>query len=91
MKRLDSIERYSLLAAKSMLTIDEAAAFTNISKGYLYKLTSCGKVPFYKPNGKTIYFAKDELTAWLKQNRHNTTDEAEAEAAAYLIKKGGMA
>lgn len=89
MKKLEAIERYSMMAAKDMLTMSEAAVYLGMTKGYLYKLTSTGKVPYYKPNGKTIYFAKAELASWMKKNRHSTNDEAEAKAAAYIMEKGG--
>ncbi len=77
---------------KEMLTMAEAAAYTGLSVSYLYKLTHKKQIPYYKPNGKQIFFAREELIAWLKRNRQNTQAEAEAAAAAYCVgKKGGAA
>lgn len=82
-KQLADVKRYSLLAAKSVFNLDEAAMFTGLSKSYLYKLT-CGKeIPFYRPNGKLLYFDRSELEAWLKQNRNTTNAEVEEMAANY--------
>lgn len=88
---LNRIEYYSLLAAKNVLTLDDAAVLTGFSKSHLYKLTSAHNVPHYKPNGKQIYFDRVELENWLKQNRVASNDELEKTAVTYLVtgKKGG--
>ncbi|MDR0421391.1 MAG: helix-turn-helix domain-containing protein [Proteiniphilum sp.] len=79
------------LATKEVLTFDEAAIFTGLSKSYLYKLTSGQKIPHYKPAGKVLYFNREELQAWLLQNRVSTTDEVAEKAQSYCMtnKKGG--
>jgi excisionase family DNA binding protein len=79
------------LAVKEVLTFGEAAAFTGLSKSYLYKLTAGQRVPHYKPSGKLCYFNRAELQGWLLKNRVATTDEVESKAAAYCLthKKGG--
>jgi len=78
------------LAAKEVLTFDEAAHFTGLSKSYLYKLTSGQKVPHYKPAGKLVYFNRGELTAWLLQGRVLTTDEIAGQALNFCSKKGAV-
>lgn len=79
-----------LLGQKSVLTFDEAAEFTGLSKSLLYKYTSTGKIPFFKPNGKNIFFDRLELEAWLKRNPVKTQEEIEREANKYVtINKGG--
>ena len=84
--RLEAIERNSLLAAKNVLTIDDVALLTGLSKSHIYKLTCSKQIPFYRPNGKLVYFDRLELESWLKQNRVNTTAEAEQQAIAYVMK-----
>lgn len=80
-----------LLEQKEVLTLDEVSQYTGISKSYLYKLTSTGGIPCYKPNGKLVYIAKDELNNWLLQNRKATTEELESQASTYnTLKKGGV-
>jgi len=46
---------------KTVLNLEEVAAYTGLSKSCLYKKTSTGGIPCYKPNGKHIYFNKNEI------------------------------
>lgn len=89
-KRLTNIENL-LQSQKNVLTFDEGANYMGLSKSHLYKLTSAGNVPHYKPRGKMVYFDRLELENWLKENRIATTDEIEAKANSYvtLNRKGG--
>ena len=87
LERLGAIERNSLLAAKSVLTLEEASLYTGLSKAYLYRLTSAKEIPDYRPNGKLCYFDKAELNVWLHRNRVSTKEEAESKAALYNLKK----
>lgn len=82
-KQLDRIERL-LAGQKNTLTFDETSAYSGISKSYLYKLTSAGSIPHYKPEGKTIYFDRSELDSWLKRNRVKTSEEIEREASTFV-------
>lgn len=83
--KLEAIERNSLLAAKNVLTIDDVAVLTGMSKSHLYKLTCSRQIPFYRPNGKLVYFDRQELEGWLKQNRVTTQEETEQQAIAYVM------
>jgi len=89
-ERLSNIENL-LLSQKTVLNFDEVAKFTGLSKSHLYKLTSRGKIPHYKPNGKFIFFDRIEIEKWLLRNRVKTIDEIEEEAATYvtLNRRGG--
>lgn len=73
-----------LQSQKNVLTFDEGANFMGLSKSHLYKLTSAGNVPHYKPRGKMVYFDRLELENWLKENRIATNDEIEAKASTYI-------
>ncbi|WP_294589330.1 helix-turn-helix domain-containing protein [uncultured Phocaeicola sp.] len=85
-EQLDRIEKYSLLAAKNVLCLDDVAILTGLSKSHLYKLTCNHQIPHYKPN-KQIYFDRSEIESWMKQNRVATVDEIEQRAQAYCMKK----
>jgi excisionase family DNA binding protein len=87
--KLNAIERYSLLGAKNVLNIDDVALLTGLSKSHLYKLTCTKQIPHYKPNTKAVYFDRVEIEEWMKQNRVTTQAEAEQQALAYVVKKGG--
>lgn len=85
LKKLDPIEslleRIALLeqtiyTTKKVFTFQEACMYIGISESMLYKLTSGKEIPHYKPRGKMIYFAKEELDEWLLQNYEPTIDDA---------------
>nr|DAG84652.1 MAG TPA: helix-turn-helix domain protein [Caudoviricetes sp.] len=69
MKQLADIRKFSLLAAKNVLDIDDMVALTGLSKSYVYKLTCRKEIPYYKPNGKLIYFDRQEVENWMRQNK----------------------
>ena len=74
-----------VLHSKNVLSFEEASRFLNLSKSYLYKLTSGNLIPHYKPQGKMRYFEKTELEAWLRQNPIRTQAQTEAEAQKYVL------
>lgn len=84
-EKIDQILVYSLLAAKNVLTLEDAALLTGLSKSHLYRLTCTHQIPFYKPNGKQIYFDRIELEAWMKQNRVATQQETGQKAVNYVV------
>lgn len=81
-ERLDRIERLTLLGAKTVLDIEEAALLTGFSTGHLYRLTSGKQIPHYKKNRK-VYFNKPELEAWLLDRRVLSETEIQAKAMTY--------
>jgi len=81
--RLASIES-KLTASKDVLTFDEVAAYTGLSKSYLYKLTSARVIPHYKPLGKLCFFNRVEIQDWLQARAVPTNVEIEGAAANYL-------
>ena len=86
--RLENIERMTILAAKNVLTLEEAALITGLQKSHLYRLTSQHVIPHYKPNGKLLYFDRKELEEWMKRNRVQTKVEAEQQAINYVVTGG---
>jgi excisionase family DNA binding protein len=90
-KRMSEIEE-QLFIHKNVLSFEEASKFLNLSKSYLYKLTSGGLIPHYKPQGKMLYFEKAELEEWLRQNPVRTKQEIKDMASTYVVsarKAGG--
>lgn len=91
LQKLNSIEKMLTeqnMLKKDVLNFNEAAIYLELSHSHLYKQTSSGAIPHYKPNGKKIYFKRLELDAWLLRNRADSKDEIDQAAADYLIKKG---
>lgn len=88
--RLEKIEILLLsqtLNSKTVFNIDEVAIYTNLSKQYLYKLTSRKDIPYYSANGKKIYFKKEEIDNWLLRNRQATNEEVDQEAINHIVFK----
>ena len=67
-KRMDAVEDI-LDNAKEVLSVEEAARFMDIARSSLYKMTSDRSIPFYRPNGKMIYFEKADILEWIRKNR----------------------
>lgn len=88
-KKINNLESY-LFSQKAVLTFEEASSYTGFSRSYLYKLTSTGKIPFYKPQGKMIFFDRPELEKWLLSQQARS-EEINMQASTYvtLNKKGG--
>jgi len=87
-EQLNRVERNTLLAAKNVLTFDDVVLLTGMSKSHLYKLTSTRQIPFYKPNGKNVFFDRSEVENWLRQNRATTEQEAQSMAVVRRVKEG---
>lgn len=85
--RIDSKLSTLLQLQSEVITVKGLSILTGWSKGEIYKKTSKGILPYYKPNGKTIYFKKAEIEKWLLSNRQSTKDEIEDQAIDYLSKK----
>lgn len=83
--QLNRIEKLTLLSAKNVLCLNDVVLLTGLSKSHIYKMNHSRKIPFYKPNGKQIYFDRSEIENWMKQNRVATTDEIETEAVNYIV------
>ena len=91
LEKLDSIEKMLIeqnMLKKEVLSFNEAAIYLEVSHSHLYKMTSTGLVPSYKPNGKKLYFNRKELDLWLLSNKQVSKEEIDREASGYLLKKG---
>src|SRR5690554_4575575 len=85
--RIETMLKNQQAMQKQVLNFNETCTYLELSHSHLYKLTSTGAIPHYKPNGKKIYFQRQELDQWLLRNRMDSQDEIEQQAADYLIKK----
>lgn len=85
LKNIESILQQQNLLQKDVLNLTEAHAYLDISASHLYKLTSQKQIPHFCPQGKKLYFRREELDQWLLRNRQDSIDEIETRAANYLI------
>lgn len=72
LERLDSLEesiRIFNIGKKEFLNIKETCEYFNTTINYLYSLTRNKKVPYYKPNGKTIYFKIQDIDDWIRSTK----------------------
>ena len=75
-------ESLSELASKKthdpskLLSIKEASQFLNLAQQTLYGFTSQNKIPYIK-KGKKLYFIKEELDKWLKNDDVYITNSLE--------------
>jgi excisionase family DNA binding protein len=54
---------------KRFYNLTEAAAFLNVSKGLIYKLTGSKRIPFYKI-GSRVMFSEEQLLGWVSGFKH---------------------
>ena len=84
-KRVETLEDM-LEAGTEVLTVEEAAKFMGMARSSLYKMTSDQTIPFYRPNGKMIFFEKTDILSWIRKNRVSSREEIEEEARLHMQK-----
>lgn len=83
-RRFNQLQTATLLAAKNVIDVEEAAMLTGYTVKGIYTLTSEKRIPHYKKNGK-LYFRKDEVEAWMTENKVLTLQEIESRAQTYIV------
>ena len=84
-KRVETLED-TLDAGKEVLTVEEAAKFMGMARSSLYKMTSDQTIPFYRPNGKMIFFEKADILSWIRKNRVSSREEIDEQARLHMQK-----
>jgi len=69
---------------QQFLSFNQAIQYLDVSKSFLYKLTSQGRITFYKPSGKLIYFKISDLNNWIQQNEILSTASIQDQCSTYL-------
>jgi excisionase family DNA binding protein len=67
--KIEELLKIQTILKKEVLDMNETANYLKISKSHLYKLTSKKQIPHSCPNGKRIYFNREELDKWLQRNK----------------------
>jgi len=70
---------------KKVLTFEEAAQYMGMSKSCLYKMTSQKLISHYKPNGKLIFFALEDIETFLLSVRVKPLSEIDQAASSYVV------
>ncbi|AKD04359.1 helix-turn-helix domain-containing protein [Pontibacter korlensis] len=79
-------ERQNPQHVEEMFTVEQAAAFLNLTITTLHRKVSSRQIPSNK-SGNRLYFYKSELEAWIKGGRKKTLAELQLEAQEYTRKK----
>lgn len=74
------------LLQKPVLNFSETCRYLQISPSHLYKLTSQKDIPHFCPQGKKLYFRREEIDQWLLRNRQSSADEIDHVASDYIIR-----
>jgi excisionase family DNA binding protein len=86
LEQLEKLITNQAILQKPVLNFQEATRYLEVSDSHLYKLTSRKEIPHFCPNGKKLYFKRDELDLWLQRNRQTTVAEIEQQASEYLLR-----
>lgn len=89
-ERLDILEKLikenslpAQLESDEILTITQAAVFTDLAVPTLYSKVHKREIPVCKQGGR-LYFSKRGLTDWINSGRKKTAAEINSEANVYL-------
>lgn len=88
LEQLEKLITTNNLLQKPVLNFQEALLYLEMSDSHLYKLTSKRAIPHFCPNGKKLYFKREELDTWLLRNKQSSTDEIQEKTETFLSKKG---
>ncbi|MCT3699047.1 helix-turn-helix domain-containing protein [Elizabethkingia anophelis] len=77
LNEIKKLIKNNFINGKEVLTSNEVLSYLNISYSMLTKLTSNNIIPFYKPTNGLLFFFKDELHTWIKENKVFTEKDAE--------------
>lgn len=57
------------------LSVDDAAAYCNLKKSYIYKLIHEKRIPHYKPTGGKVFFKLTDLQEFVFRGRISASYE----------------
>lgn len=86
LEKLNRLEKLIVDSTKEILNIEDLINYTGYKRSYIYKLVHNNVIPFSKPNGKTLFFQKSEIDAWLLQNKSQSISQIEDKANDYINK-----
>ena len=86
LNKLNRIEKY-IVGLKDILNVEELCDYTGFKSSYVYKLVHTRKIPYSKPNGKTLFFEGQKIDEWLLSNSHMSEGEIKKAAFNYVNRK----
>ena len=85
LKRIVTLETGDM--GSIILTTEAACKYLNMKKSMLYKKTSAKEIPHYKPEGKKMYFVREELDRWMQRNPSPTVDDMIRQSQEYMANR----
>ncbi len=82
-EKLNKLETLLVSSVKQILTVEDLINYTGFSRSYIYKLVHKNIIPYSKPNGKTLFFQKNEIDTFLLQNKSASISQIEQKAFNY--------
>lgn len=73
------------LNQKDIISIKEFSELFGFQKGYVYKLIHQGKVKYYKPYGKKVFFKLSEVMEHFEKSKVSDYNEISRTADRYMI------
>lgn len=74
------------LDQKDIITIKEFSELFGFQKGYVYKLIHQGKVKYYKPYGKKVFFKLSEVMEHFEKSKVFDYNEISREVNKHMLK-----
>ena len=71
---------------KDIITIKEFSELFGFQKGYVYKLIHQGKVKYYKPYGKKVFFKLSEVMEHFEKSKVYDYNEISREVNKHMLK-----
>ena len=87
LQKLERIESILFENTKPMMTVEDLINYTGFKRSYIYKLVHYEEIPYSKPNGGTLFFEREEINQWLRQNKSKSISQIEQEAHNYVNSK----
>ena len=88
--KMDELASVTALSTKKVLRVKDLCLLTGFKPGQIYRLTCYNQIPHYNLNGKTLFFDREEIDKWMKNNKVATNEEIRERATKYVLGgKGG--
>ncbi|MBC5774356.1 helix-turn-helix domain-containing protein [Pontibacter sp. KCTC 32443] len=68
LNRLEQMLATQTAQTKPVLNFKDACEYMGVSSSFLYKLTGSRAIPHFCPNGKMLFFKREDLDAWMLRN-----------------------
>ncbi len=85
LEKLERIESYLFESTKPIMTVEELVVYTGFTKSYIYKLVHLKEIPFFKPQGKLLFFDREEINNWIRQNKSQSRSQMQSQALNYCL------